>query len=130
MAVTLTTAARNAACNAIVDLLDVGAGANGTVSLRLANGSTVVATLPLSEPAFGAAASGVATMDASPTVEDTNATGNASPVTLALFMDEDGVEVFRCSVGTSGADINLTNNVIAATETVQLTSFTLTVPAS
>ena len=128
MAVTLTTAARNAACDAIVDLLDAGAGA-GYIELMLANGTTEVATLAMSDPAFGAAAAGVATMDASPTVEDTSATGNAAAATIAIFKDSNGVEVFRCAVGTSGSDINLTNNVIAATEGVQLTSFTVTVPA-
>ena len=128
MAVTLTTAARNAACDAIVDLLDAGAGA-ATIKLTLANGSTEVATLTMNDPAFGAAVAGVATMDASPTVEDTSATGNAGAATIAIFQDSDNTEVFRCAVGTSGSDINLTNNVIAATEGVQLTSFTVTVPA-
>jgi len=131
MAVTLTTAARNAACDAIVDLLDAGAGA-AYIELMLANGTTEVATLTMNDPAFGAAGAGVAgraDMDASPTVEDTSATGNAAAATIALFKDSNGVEVFRCAVGTSGSDINLTNNVIASTEGVQLTSFTVTVPA-
>jgi hypothetical protein len=131
MAVTLTTAARNAACDAIVDLLDAGNEA-ARIRFMLADGTTPVATLAMSDPAFGAAANGVATMDTSPTVEDTSATGSASPVTIALFESMNSgtpTEVFRCAVGTSGSDINLTNNVIAATEGVQLTSFTVTVPS-
>lgn len=129
MATTLTTAARNAACNAIVDLLDAGAGA-ATIKMCLADGTTEVATLTMNDPAFGNAATGVATMDNSPTVEDTSATGNAGAITIAIFQDSDNTEVFRCAVGTSGSDINMTNNVVAATEGVQLTSFTFTVPAS
>ena len=126
MAVTLTTAARNAACNAIVDLIDAGAGA-GTLELLLANASTEVATLTFSDPAFGNAATGVAT--ASAITSDTSATGNASAATIAKFLDSDATEVLRCTVGTSGADINLSNNVIATGETVAITALTVTVPA-
>ena len=126
MAVTLTTAARNAACNAIVDLVDAGAGA-GTLVFYLANASTEVATLTFSDPAFGNAATGVAT--ASAITSDTSATGNASAATVAKFLDSDATEVLRCTVGTSGADINLSNNVIATGETVAITALTVTVPA-
>jgi hypothetical protein len=126
MAVTLTTAARNAACNAIVDLVDAGAGA-GTLVFYAADTTTEVATLTFSDPAFGNAATGVAT--ASAITSDTSATGNAAAATIAKLKDSDGTEVLRCSVGTSGADINLSNNVIAASETVAITALTVTVPA-
>lgn len=126
MGVTLTTASRNAACDAITALI----GASGKCKLYLANASTVVATLPLNATGFGASSTGTATMATTPAVSDTNATGNASPATIAKFETSGGTEVFRCTVGTSGSDINLTNNTIAATETVTLTSFALTVPSS
>lgn len=126
MAVTLTTAARNAACDAIVDLIDAGVAA-GTLELLLADATTEVATLTFSDPAFGAAATGVAT--ASAITSDTSATGNAAAATVAKLKDSAGTEVLRCSVGTSGADINLSNNVIAAGETVAISSLTVTVPA-
>ena len=124
MAVTLTTAARNAACNAIVDLLDAGAGA-ATLIFVTSDGSTEVATLTFSDPAFGDSAVGVAT--ASAITSDTSATGGTS--TIALMKDSNATEVLRCTVGTSGADINLSNNVIAASETVAVTALTVTVPA-
>lgn len=124
MSVTLTTAARNAACNAIVDLIDAGSGA-GTLVFVQSDGSTEVATLTFSDPAFGNASTGVAT--ASAITSDTSATGGTT--TIALLKDSDGTEVLRCSVGTSGADINLSNNVIVAGETVAVTSLTVTVPA-
>jgi hypothetical protein len=126
MAVTLTTAARNAACNAIVDLVDAGAG-DSTLVLYLANASTEVATLTFATTAFGNAATGVAT--AAAIASDTSATGNAAAATIAKFLDGDGTEVLRCTVGTSGADINLSNNVIATGETVAITALTVTVPA-
>ena len=124
MAVTLTTAARNAACDAIVDLLDAGAAAASLIFVA-SNGSTEVATLTFSDPAFGASAVGVAT--ASAITSDTSATGGTT--TIALLKDSNAVEVLRSTVGTSGADINLSNNVIAATETVAVSALTVTVPA-
>jgi len=124
MAVTLTTAARNAACNAIVDLVDAGSGA-GTLVFYAADTTTEVATLTFSDPAFGNASTGVAT--ASAITSDTSATGGTT--TVAKFLDSDATEVLRCTVGTSGADINLSNNVIAASETVAITALTVTVPA-
>ena len=126
MAVTLTTAARNAACNAIVDLIDAGAGA-GTLELLLANATTEVATLTFSDPAFGNANTGVAT--ASAITSDTSATGNAAAATVAKFKDSDGTEVLRCSVGIGSGDIQLSNNVIAVGETVAISALTVTVPA-
>jgi hypothetical protein len=48
---TLETAARNAACNAVVDLIDAGSGA-GTLVFET-SGDVEVATLTFSDPAFG-----------------------------------------------------------------------------
>lgn len=130
MTVTLEAIARTAAADAIVDLID-GDATPGNLILYLADGTTEVATLPLNNPAFGAASNGVATLVVSPAVEDTSATGNASAATVAKFKTGTaGTAILSCSVGTSGAYIILTNNVIEATETVRITSLTLTVPAS
>ena len=125
MGVTLTAATRSTMCDALVDLLDVGGA--GSIEFVTA-GLVEVATCPLNATAFGAAASGVATMNVSPAVKDTSATGGTT--TLALFKNFAGTEKFRCTVGTVGTDIVLTNNVIAATETLDITSLTVTVPAS
>ena len=122
---TLTTAARNAACNAIVDLVDAGAG-DSTLVFYAADTTTEVATLTFAATAFGAANTGVATADT--IASDTSATGGTT--TIAKFLDGDGTEVLQCAVGTSGSDINLSNNVIAAGETVAITALTVTVPAS
>ena len=129
MAVTLTDAARNAACNAIVDLVDAGTG-DSTLVFYLANASTEVATLTFATTAFGASgAVNPGEAVAAAIASDTTATGNASAATIAKFLDGDGTEVLRCTVGITGADINLSNNVIAANETVAITSLKVTVPA-
>ena len=64
--------------------------------------------------------------------DDTSATGNASAVDKFIVKDQDGTEVFRGSVGatSSGEDMELTSTTIGAGDTVSITSFTVTVPAS
>lgn len=121
---TLTTAARNAACNAIVDLVDAGAGA-GTLQFET-SGDVEVATLTFSDPAFGNAATGVAT--ASSITSDTNATGGT--IAQASFYDSDSTKVLEATCGTSGADINLSSLSVTAGDTVSVSSLTVTVPAS
>lgn len=121
---TLSTAARNAACNGIVDLCDAGAG-NGNLVIRT-SGDVAVATLPLSKPAFGAAATGVATA-ATITADSSAAGGTAAKFTLE---DSTGANVMTGTVGTSGAELNLSTTTIPAGVTVSVSSFTVTVPAS
>ncbi len=126
MAITLTTAARNAACDAIVDLVDVGTtDANGDI-VFMTSGSVEVATLALAAPAFGASSVGVAT--ANTVSSDTNATGG----TVALFkiQNKDNTEIFRGAVTVSSGDINLSSLVVGATDTVSMSSLTVTMPAS
>lgn len=124
MALTLPTATRNAACDAVVDLIDAGAGA-GTLELQTA-GDVEAATLTFSDPAFGAAASGTAT--ASPITNDASATGGT--VTKFRIYDSNSNEVLQGSVGTSGEDINLNTTTISAADVVSISSLTITMPAS
>lgn len=119
----LNTAARNAACNGVVDLLDAGSGAGALVFRTSA--SVEVATLPLSDPAFGNASTGVATADA--ITPDTNATGGTTD--RATLEDSDTNDYITASVGTSGADINLSSVAIGPGDTVSMTSLTVTMPA-
>ena len=125
MSVTHSVAARNAAGDAVVALI----GASGKLAFRLTGtvGSpgTVVATLPLSATAFGAASSGVNTANA--ITSDTNATGNASPVATATLQTSAGTVVIHCAVAASASDINMSNGLtIAAGDTVSCSSLTYT----
>jgi len=120
MTIARSTTAKNAAADAVVDLLDAGSGA-GTLVLLTA-GDVEVATLTFSDPAYGAAASGTAQENS--ITDDSSATGGTA--TKFEARDSDDNVVFEGTVGTSGADLNLTNNVIAASETVSVTDFSYT----
>lgn len=126
MAVTHSTAARDAATNAVVDLLD---GAGSKLVFRI-TGSTVgspsaaVATLTFATPAFGASSSGTATATAS-IASDTNATGNAGAVAFATLQTSGDVIAVQCSVAASGSDINMTGGLtVAAADTVSCSALT------
>lgn len=123
MAVTHSTAAKNAATDAVTALI----GASGNLKFRLSGtiGSpgTVVATLPLSTDAFGDAVAGIATANAITT--DTNATGNASPVANASLETSGGTLVIHCAVAASSSDINMSNGLtVAPGDTVSCSSLT------
>jgi hypothetical protein len=130
MGVTLETVARNAACNAVVDLCDAGSGA-GKLQIKTSAGTSTfdngrVATLTFSDPAFGNASTGVAT--ASAITSDTNAA--AGTAAKAYFYDSDNTPILSCAVGTSGSDINLSSVSIGSGDTVSISSLTVTMPAS
>lgn len=137
MAIRVATAARNAALDAIVDLVDAGAGA-GTLEVRTgsqpANANTaatgtVLVTFTLADPAFAAAASGAVDIDADPDVVDSSA-DNTGTAGWARVYDSNGNAIFDGSVGTSGTDFIINTTSITAGQTVTLTSGTLTFPAA
>lgn len=125
MAVTHSTAVRNAIANAVVDAIDAGAGA-GTLEFQT-SGNVEVATLTFSDPAFGDAANGVATANA--ITADSSATGGT--IAKAVAKDSNGNTIFTCSVTATGGggDITLNSLVISAGQQVSLTSLTYTAPA-
>ena len=125
MAVTHSTAARNAATDAVTALI----GTSGNLKFRLSGTvgapGTAVATLPLSATAFAASSSGTATANA--ITSDTNATGNASPVATATLETSGGTVVIHCAVAASASDINMTNGLtVASGDTVSCSSLTYT----
>lgn len=125
MSVTHSTAARNAATDAVTALI----GASGNLVFRtsgtVSSPGTAVATLPLSATAFAASSSGTATANA--ITSDTNATGNASPVATATLETSGGTVVIHCAVAASGSDIDMTNGLtVASGDTVSCSSLTYT----
>lgn len=126
MALTHSTAARNAATDAVTALI----GASGKLKFRISPSSigtpgTAAATLSLSATAFAASSSGTAT--ANSITSDTNATGNASPVAYATLETSGGTIVVHCAVASSGSDINMSGGLtVGAGDTVSCSSLTYT----
>lgn len=121
-----STTARDAATNAVVDLLDAAASklvfrVGGT----LGSPGAAAATLTFATPAFGASSSGTSTAGA--IASDTNAAGNASSVSKASLQTSGGTIHIYCDVAASASDINMSNGlVIASGDTVSCSSLTYT----
>jgi len=124
---TLTTAARNAACDAIVDLVDVGVGSNGTLEVGTTGFASTLVTFNLAATAFGAAASGTATAASLPITATASASGTAAEYRVR---NADGTAVWSGnSVGTSGTELVLSSLSITNNQSIDLTSFSITVPS-
>lgn len=135
MALRLGTTVRNNACNAIVDTIDQGSAAG---TLKIYTGAqpagvsdnpsgTLLGTCTFSDPAFGNAATGVAT--ASAITSDTSADNSGTAGHGAIF-DSDVNPLMDMTCGLGSGDINFDNNVIVAGGTIAISSMTLTVPVS
>lgn len=125
MAVTHPTTVRNAIADLVVDKLDLGSGTSAGRLVFLTSGNVTLATLPLSNPAFGNAASGTATANA--ITQDSNAAASGTAAKFEL-RDRDANPIVLGSVGTSGADINLSSVGISVNDTVSVSTLTYTAP--
>lgn len=135
MAYRLSTDTRNKACDAVVDDIDAGAGA-GTIAIRSgaqptnvgdADTGTLLGTLTFSDPAFGAAATGVATANA--ITSDTNADASDTAGHFRI-KDSDGNIHSDGTCGQGSGDLSFDNAVIVAGGTIAIQTFTVTVPIS
>lgn len=142
MATRVPDAVRNAIADAVVDRLDAGAAAG---IVRIYTGSqpadaddaatgTLLVEIDLNDPAFGAAASGVATADVSP--QPTGVATAAGTAGWFRALDSDGVDqtdnVIDGSVTATGGggDMEINNTSIAIGQDVNITAWTVTAPAS
>lgn len=134
----ISTAARNAACDALVDRIDGGTGA-GTIAIRTgapptnvgdASTGTLLGTCTFSATAFGAASTGTAT--AASITSDTNAdaSGDAGYFRCYQGAAADTAADWQGTAGNSGdsPDMTFDNKSIVAGGTIAISSFTLTVP--
>jgi hypothetical protein len=135
MTVTSPLARRNAAADLTVDAIDAGPAA-GTIQIRTAPRpavdaaatGTLLVTITLNDPAFGAAAAGVATMDNDPVPAGIAvASGTAAWFRL---LDSTGTTVLDGSVTATGdgGDLVLATTAIVAAANVTLSTGTVTQP--
>lgn len=121
---TFGTTARNNACNGYVDTIDGGSGAG---KLKIKDGSTVLVTFTLEDPAFGNAGTpgaGQATAAGFPKTQAASASGEADGYEVTDSDDN----VLWSSATLGGLSLDNTN--IASGQDVTINSWVFTVPAS
>lgn len=130
MAVTHTTATRDAMCNAVVDRVDAGSVvAEGRLQLAVDSGFTdVVVSIVLQNPAYTAATAGAAALNVGIGLSAVYGGGSTKTVNHFRFIDRDGNEVFRGTVsGPAGnGDVKLANNVVVTGTTLVINSYIYT----
>ena len=137
LATKISSAAAIAACDAIVDRLDIG----GAGKLRIYDGTqpagpdtaisgqVLLAELTLSAPAFGNATDVGPGAQATASAITTDASAdNTGTATWFRALSGGGTAVIDGSVGLSSADLILNNTSIVATGSVAVTSWTFTMP--
>ena len=130
----ITNAVASAACDAVVDAIDGGAGA-GTIKIydgtiptdadTALGAQVLLATLTFSDPAFGAASNGQATASAITSDSSADATSTA---TWARIATSAGTTVMDVTVGTATSDIIFNTVAFVTGATVSITAMTVTMP--
>jgi hypothetical protein len=138
MATRIPTAAQDAACDGVVDLVDVGAGTSGLLriysgtqpaSANSAASGILLAEVELEKPAFTASSSGVATLLGTPLSTTGAAAGTAGWFRI-VNADGDTVLDGACGLSGSGAELILNTLTISIGVNVEITSGTVTMPAT
>lgn len=134
MAYRLSTSARNAANDAVVDGID--AGGAGTIRIRTgaqptnvgdADSGTLLGTLTFSATAFGASSTGAAT--ASAITSDTSADNSGTAGHARIYTGGAAIHS-DMTCGQGSGDLSFDNSVIVAGGTIAISSMTITTPIS
>lgn len=137
LATRISNAAAKAACNAIVDLIDVGGAGNikiygdtqATDPDTSTSGQTLLGTLGLVATAFGAAADanpgGRCTAD---TISPDTSADDTDTATWFRCTSGGGLAIIDGSVGTGTADMILGSVTITTGVQISITAWTVTVP--
>ena len=124
MAITLTSQAKNAALDGVVDLIDGGTGTQGSLKI-FDSSNNELATLPLSSPAFGAANNGTVISNS----VTSDGTINAGTATTFKVFNKEGAEIFSGTVSglLGGGDLILSNVNLVVGDSVSVSSFSMTI---
>lgn len=133
----ISAALRSVMCDAAVDLFDGGVleiRTGAAPGAGAADSGTLLVSITLPTPAFGAAAAGVAAKAGTWEDASADATGTAAHFRIKQAGDTGGAtgatdERIEGTVGTSGADLNLDSVSITAGQGVTIDTFTATQPA-
>lgn len=134
----ISTAARDAACNALVDRIDGGTGA-GTIAIRVgapptnvsdASSGALLGTCTFAATAFGASSSGTATAASIVSDTDADASGDAGYFRCYQGAAGDTAADWQGTAGEAAdtPDMEFDNKTIVAGGTIAISSMTLTVP--
>lgn len=121
MAVTYTTAVKNARLSAVVSQI----GSTGVLEIGTTGMASVLATIALDATA-GTASGGVLTFSGFPK-SDTSADATGTAAAARIRTATGGTDIVTgLTVGTSGSDINLDSTSITSGQTVTINSATIT----
>jgi hypothetical protein len=121
MAVTYTTAVKNARLDAVVTQI----GSAGVLEIGTTGMGTVLATIALGNPA-GTTSGGILTLSGFPR-SDTSADATGTAAAARIRTTSGGTDIITgLTVGTSASDINLDSVSITTGQTVTITSATIT----
>jgi len=121
MAVTYTTAVKNARLDAVVTAI----GSAGVLEIGTTGMGSVLATIALGNPA-GTTSGGVLTFSGFPR-SDTSADATGTAAAARIRTASGGTDIITgLTVGTSGSDINLDSVSITTGQTVTINSATIT----
>lgn len=126
----LSIASWNLALNAGIDVLNGGflelyTGTQPATPDTALSGNTLLATLPLSATAFGAASIATKTANA---ITSATAAATGTATFFRAYKSDATTAVIDGSVGTSGADLNLNTTSIVTGATVSVSSWTVSDP--
>jgi hypothetical protein len=143
MATRISTAARTAAAGAVAALVDAGSAAG---VIRIYTGTqpagpgsaatgTLLASVTLNDPAFGAASAGVATLDVDPALTGTAVADGTAGWFRLLDSTEAGSTGLGIVDGTvtatgGGGQLTLATTTVTTGLQVQITSGAITMPAA
>lgn len=130
MALTLETSVRDAMADAIDATVNTGAG---TATFKFeTNVDAEVAAVNLQNPAFDSAgaaggnAAGTIVLEGTP-LQDTTAAGGT--IEHFSIYDRNAAKVLEGTVLTTGGDVTISSLTVGVNDTVELTSFSINVPA-
>jgi len=119
--VTYTTAVKNARLNAVTTAI----GTTGVLEIGTTGMGTVLATIPLANPAAPGASGAVLTFTMPQSDTSADATGTAAAARIRTASGGTDI-VTGLTVGTGGTEVILNSTSITAGQTVTITSATIT----